>query len=70
MQSTKNTALIGHIKFLLWGQLNGYSMTRPFLSLRRVWLARLDQCMFKNCPTHFAAYLTHLTIICPTPTSK
>ena len=32
------------------------------LSLQRVWLARLDQSMFKNCPTHFAAHLTHLTI--------
>ena len=36
----KSVDLIGHIKFLLWGQLDGCSMTRPFLSLRRVWLAR------------------------------
>ena len=33
--------LIGHIKFLPWGQLDGCSVTRPFLSLGRVWLARL-----------------------------
>ena len=32
MRSTKSTDLIGHIEFLLWGQLNGYSVTRPFLS--------------------------------------
>ena len=38
----KSTDLIGHIKFLLWRQLNGCSMTRPFLSLRRAWLARLS----------------------------
>ena len=35
----KSTNLIGHIKFLLWRQLDGCSMTNP--SLRRVWLARL-----------------------------
>jgi len=27
-------------KFLPWQELNGCSVTRPFLSLRRVWLAR------------------------------
>ena len=32
MQSTKSTDLIGHFKFLLWGQHDGCSMTRPFLS--------------------------------------
>ena len=26
--------VIGHIKFLLWGQLDGCSMTRPFLSAK------------------------------------
>ena len=36
MRSTKSTDLIGHIKFLPWGQLNGCNVTRPFLSLRRV----------------------------------
>ena len=30
MRSTKSADLIGHIKFLPWGQLNGCSMTRPF----------------------------------------
>ena len=39
MRSAKSVDLIGHIKFLLWGQLS--SATRPFLFLRRVWLARL-----------------------------
>ena len=34
MQSAKRADLIGHIKLLPWGQLNGCSMTR-------VWLARL-----------------------------
>ena len=42
----KSVDLIGHIKFPLWGQLDGCSMTRPFLSLQRVWLARLMQTMF------------------------
>ena len=41
MQSTKSTDLIGQIKFLLLGQLD---VTRPFLFLRRVWLARLGDC--------------------------
>ena len=27
---------IGHTKFLPWGQLDGCSVTRPFLSLQRV----------------------------------
>ena len=38
---TKNADLIGHSKILSWGQLDGCSVTRPFLSLQRVWLARL-----------------------------
>ena len=38
----KSADLIGDIKFLSWGQLDGRSVTRPFLSLRRVWLARLS----------------------------
>ena len=42
MRSTKSMDLIGHSKILLWGQLDGCSVTRPFLSLRRVWLARLE----------------------------
>ena len=41
MRSTKSADLIGHSKILSWGQLDGCSVTRPFLSLRRVWLARL-----------------------------
>ena len=41
MRSTKSTDLIGRIKFLSWWQLDGCSVTRPFLSLWRVWLARL-----------------------------
>ena len=40
MRSTKSTDLIGHIRFLSWGQLNGCSVVRPFLFLWRVWLAR------------------------------
>ena len=38
MRSTRSAYLIGHIKFLLWGQLDGCGVTRPFLSLRRVGL--------------------------------
>ena len=41
VRSTKSADLIGHIKFLPEGQLDGCSVTRLFLSLRRVWLARL-----------------------------
>ena len=41
MPSTKSAVLIGPDKFLSWQQLNGCSVTRPFLSLQRVWLARL-----------------------------
>ena len=36
MWSTKSADLIGHIKFLPWGQLNGCSVTRPFLSAKGV----------------------------------
>ena len=36
MRSTKNMDLIGHIKFLLWRQLDGCSVTRPFLSEKGV----------------------------------
>ena len=36
MWSTNSTDLIGHIKFLPWGQLNGCSVTRPFLSVKGV----------------------------------
>ena len=31
MKSTKSEDLIGHINFLPWRQLNGHSVTRPFL---------------------------------------
>ena len=44
----KSADLIGHIKFLPWGQLDGCSVTRPFFSLRRVWLARLGQMLEKR----------------------
>ena len=37
----KSADLIGHIKFLAWGQLDGCSVTTPFPSLQRVWLARV-----------------------------
>ena len=40
MRSTKSANLIGHIKLLSWRQLDGCSV--PFLSLRRVWLTRLQ----------------------------
>ena len=36
MRSMKSTDLIGHIKFLPWGQLGGCSMTGPFLSAKGV----------------------------------
>ena len=36
MQSMKSTDLIGHSKFLPWQQLDGCSMTRPFLSAKGV----------------------------------
>ena len=39
----KSADLIDHIKFLPWEQLDGCRVTRPFLSLRRVWLARLSK---------------------------
>ena len=45
MRSMMSVGLIGHIKFLPWQQLDGYSMTRHLISLRRVWLARVDVCM-------------------------
>ena len=41
MQSMKSADLIDHSKFLPWRQLNGCSVTRPFPSLWRVWLAGL-----------------------------
>ena len=49
--------LIGHIQFLPWRQLDDCSMTRPFLSLRRVWLARLHVCM---CPCMCAVCVCRL----------
>ena len=36
MCSTKSADLIGHIKFVLWGQLDGYRVTRTFLSVKGV----------------------------------
>ena len=35
MRTTKSADLIGPDKFLSWRQLDGRSVTRPFLSLRR-----------------------------------
>ena len=35
-RSMKSADLIGHIKFLPWGQLNGCSVTRPFLCAKGV----------------------------------
>ena len=43
MRSTKSEDLICQIKFLPWWQLNGCSMTSPFLSPQRVWLVRLNR---------------------------
>ena len=52
MRSVKSADLIGHIKFLSWQQLDSCSVTRPFLSLQGVWLARL-WVMWKTHPhTH------------------
>ena len=36
MCSTKSVDLIGHIKLVLWGQLDGYRVTRTFLSVKGV----------------------------------
>ena len=36
MQSTKSVDVIGDGNFLMWQQLNGCSMTRPFLSVKGV----------------------------------
>ena len=56
-QSTKSTDLIGHSKFLLWRQLNGCSMTRPFLSLQRVWLARLGWPSYIHKSSQMVAFI-------------
>ena len=53
MRFMTSADLIGHIKFLLWQQLDGYSVTRLSLSLRRVWLVRVDVCMVN---TWYAAW--------------
>jgi len=44
MQCTKSTDLIGNIKFLPWGQLNGHSVTRPFLSVKGVACETMGTC--------------------------
>ena len=49
MQSTKSTDLIGHTKFLPWWQLGGCCVTRPVLSAKGVWLARLNSDSFVMC---------------------
>ena len=46
---TESVDLIGHSKFLSWQQLNGCSVTRLFLSLRRVWLVKLGGIQVSNC---------------------
>ena len=47
MGSMKNVDLVGHIKFLPSNNLMfvGCSVTRPFFSLQRVWLARPELVM-------------------------
>ena len=49
MQSTKSTDLIGHTRFLPRWQLSGCSVTRPILSAKGVWLARLNSDSFVMC---------------------
>ena len=42
MRSSKSVDLIGPSKFLPWRQLNGHSMTRPFISVKGVaWETRV-----------------------------
>ena len=36
MRSTKSADVIGDSNFLMWQQLNGCSVTRPFLSVKGV----------------------------------
>ena len=36
MRSTKSADQTGHIEFLPWGQFDGCSVTRPFLSTKGV----------------------------------
>ena len=36
MRSTKSADQTGHIEFLPWGQFDGCSVTRPFLSAKGV----------------------------------
>ena len=63
MQSTKSADLIGHSKFLLWRQLDGCSVTRPFLSLQRVQLARLQNIIMHSRSVigfHFACFQAFL----------
>ena len=57
MGSMKSADLIGHIKFLLWRQLDGCSVTRPFLSLWRVWLVRLGVIPHKCTSLELAIYI-------------
>ena len=49
--------------YLPWGQLDGCNVTRPFLSLQRVWLARLISLMVnpgQECITSITSWNTHL----------
>ena len=63
VQSTKSLYLIGHGSILPWWQLDGCSVTRPFLSLQRVGFVRhiinglshvSSQCWWKT-PVHVAS---------------
>ena len=49
MQFTESADFIGRSKFLPWRQLNGCSVTRPFLSMKGV------ACETKLNPSAFAA---------------
>ena len=60
---TKSADLIGHITFLPWRQLDGCSMTRPFLSLRRVWLARLIVTLSQETELHSPGTALQLPVL-------
>ena len=51
--------LIGRSKYLPLRQLNCCSVTRPFLSLRRVWLARPGLRIETVCCVWFRDHIPH-----------
>ena len=60
----KSADLIGH-KFLSWRQLDDCSVTRPFLSLRRVWFARLASVVVIRARTFFfLKFWSHFPLKC------